>query len=203
MNTWKQQQKNANETEYATWTHPNQKIVRQIDYILVNQRYRNCVTNCKSIRKWYANPNLEGQQHNVTRLDFQLSLAKRGARYVGKSDKRILNYDLKELRQDPNKLLEYLDNNKKEHEEALTIEGLSANDAINKMDKYMCETVQKVYPLKKDTRKDPNADRYTTYLNKKWGSPEELKAEQEITQAIDYHKKKSANNTKKNSQNGI
>ena len=39
MNTWKQQAQTKNNDEYVTWPHPNGNTKRQIDYILVNQRY--------------------------------------------------------------------------------------------------------------------------------------------------------------------
>ena len=55
-------------------------------------------TKFRSISKKHADPNLAGLQRNVTRLDFQPSLAKRGTTYVGKGDKRILHHDLMELR---------------------------------------------------------------------------------------------------------
>ena len=49
MNTWKQQAQTKNNDEYVTWSHPNGNTKRQIDYILVNQRYRNFVNNCMSM----------------------------------------------------------------------------------------------------------------------------------------------------------
>ena len=42
--TWYQQKKGAQHT----WTAPNGKSKNQIDYILINKRYRNNVTNAKS-----------------------------------------------------------------------------------------------------------------------------------------------------------
>ena len=44
MNTWFEQKRSAR----YTWTSPNGEIRNQIDFVLVNQRYRNSITNAKS-----------------------------------------------------------------------------------------------------------------------------------------------------------
>ena len=70
MNTWYEQKKSARHT----WTGPNGRVKSQIDYILVNKRYRNNITNAKS------RPGADcGSDHNpvVCKLRIKLRIKKK------------------------------------------------------------------------------------------------------------------------------
>ena len=54
MNTWRRNpgQTMHDHIEAATWTSPDGKTNRQIDYILVNQKYRNWVRKAHTLHNW-------------------------------------------------------------------------------------------------------------------------------------------------------
>ena len=58
-----------------TWTSLNNKIHRQIDYILINQRFRNCVRKAQTIDGWQANMQ-QDKQHKAIYMQICLKLAK-------------------------------------------------------------------------------------------------------------------------------
>ena len=146
MNTWKEQSTTKDNTQYVTWTHPNKVVKRQIDYILVNDRFRNCVRNCRSDRNWYANPNNIGQQHNAIILQFQLRFQQKST-IRAKNDKYALtSYNIQNLRDHPERLQQYLEREKQELTNKLDTKGLSSDQIITKVEKVMVETLEKLYP---------------------------------------------------------
>ena len=97
MNTWKRPQLNMQEKtqlkwrtekrnirrnttkihkqKAITWTSLNNKIHRQIDYTLINQRFRNNVKSAQTIDGWQANMQ-QDKQHKAICMQICLKLAK-------------------------------------------------------------------------------------------------------------------------------
>ena len=55
-----------------TWTHPTGMTERQIDYIMINNKYRNTVRRAWAIHGWQGNT--EQRQHAVICMDITLNL---------------------------------------------------------------------------------------------------------------------------------
>ena len=81
---WKQQPEKTDKTQWeeqnrekylTTWTSPNGKTNRQIDYIMINAKYRNIVRKAQSNIYWHANAN-QNQQHRVQTMQLYYNAAK-------------------------------------------------------------------------------------------------------------------------------
>jgi len=59
----------------STWARINNKIKRQIDYIMINRRIRNCVKTTQTITGWKANMH-QTQQQNVLYMRLCVKLVK-------------------------------------------------------------------------------------------------------------------------------
>ena len=82
------------------WTSTGGKTQRQIDYLMVNQKYRNAIRKAQIIPGWQAN--MAQQQHGVVQMDICLKLMKT-TKITRETGKRI-KYDIQELRQEPQKI---------------------------------------------------------------------------------------------------
>ena len=76
----------------------------EIDYIMVNQKYRNCVRKAHVIQKLNRNPERQRQQAAV-KLEICLHLKKQYFTTPKQDTGNEVEYDLKKLRAEP-KLLE-------------------------------------------------------------------------------------------------
>ena len=77
MNTWRENGKNGKgdgERDYTTWTSPDGKTRRQIDYIMVRKEHQNAVNECQTIRGWRGNYNQQ-RQHAVVGAKINMSWA--------------------------------------------------------------------------------------------------------------------------------
>ena len=153
-NTWYQQQKRTDNTEYVTWTHPNGAIKRQIDYILINKRYQNCVRNCYSMRNWTANPNLVGQQHNPVLLKIQLR-KQNNAKKLAEKQKEKNNYspyNIPLFRQQPERLRTHIETKKCQIQQIFDISNLNSDNAIKKIENNITEMLCEIYPKTEKVR---------------------------------------------------
>jgi len=57
----------------TTWISPDGETHRQIDYIVINHKYRNTVTKAWTIPGWRANP-MRQRQHSVICMTIALEL---------------------------------------------------------------------------------------------------------------------------------
>ena len=60
----------------ATWTSPDGKTARQIDYLAINHRYRNTVRKSQAIQGWKSNM-AQQKQHEVIQMNICLILLQR------------------------------------------------------------------------------------------------------------------------------
>ena len=68
---WEEQNR---EKYLTTWTSPGGKTNRQIDYIVINAKYRNIVRKAQSNIYWHANAN-QNQQHRVRTMQLYYNAA--------------------------------------------------------------------------------------------------------------------------------
>ena len=75
-NTWGRQPKNKTQdpTDVATWTHPEGTIKRQIDYIMANRKFRNCVRKTHVVHG--RRRKLDQRKHAAVRLGICRRLTK-------------------------------------------------------------------------------------------------------------------------------
>ena len=148
-----QDKKNA----YVTWKHPNKTtdINRQIDYILINQRYRNNVTYTGPIHNWTCNPNNVNQQHIAVIMKITLANKDIGKDKIRIEEKRIEDqkklcpYDKNEFRNDPMKLRKYLLDNEKEILERIhSCKSNEPDELIKNIDTTQTDILTHLYPYK-------------------------------------------------------
>jgi len=94
-----------------TWTHPTGMTARQIDYIMINNKYRNTVKRAWAIHGWQGNMEQQ-RQHAVIRMDITLNLMKKYHQKHKPESGTEIKYDIKQLRTTPEKCYTGLKNGK-------------------------------------------------------------------------------------------
>ena len=111
---WKQKQKNETKENWGketggkymtTWTSPDGNIRRQIDYIAINAKHRNVAKTAQINIYWHGNMD-QNQQHRVQTMQLYYSAAKKYKKPIPTVTGTRIKYDLKELREHPEKLTE-------------------------------------------------------------------------------------------------
>ena len=74
MNTWKRRhgQQQHYPLEAATWISPDGETYRRIDYILINQKYRNFIRETHALHNWRSDT--EQRQHAAIKMEICLHL---------------------------------------------------------------------------------------------------------------------------------
>jgi len=122
MNTWKrapltklekqqikqpldpiEQQKQTHKNKTHTWIHPTGHMARQIDYIMVNNRYRNTDRRAWAEQGRRGNMNQQ-RQRAVIQMDIVPKHMKGYHSAIPKEGGAIIQYDIQELRNAPHKL---------------------------------------------------------------------------------------------------
>ena len=171
---WKRQPENMDRAQWeeqnrekylTTWTSPDGKTSRQIDHIMINAKYRNMVRKAQSNIYWHANMN-QNQQHRVQTMKLYYNAAKKYKKPIPTETGKNLKYDIKELRENPEKLTKAY----QEHEKQNSSHNQQEHDWAEweiyqgKLGKLLEET----YPLKK---KDTEIVEPTwKTLMEKWGT---------------------------------
>lgn len=176
---WKRQPDNTDRTQWeeqnrekylTTWTSPGGKTNRQIDYIMINAKYRNMVRRAQSNIYWHANMN-QNQQHRVQTMQLYYNAAKKYKKPIPTETGKNLKYDVKELRENPAKLTTAYE----KHEKQNTSQNQQKHD-WTEWESYQTnlgKLLEETYPLKK---KDTEITEPTwTTLMEKWGTGEEKK----------------------------
>ena len=174
---WKQKAENMTKEEWeeenrnkylTTWTSPNGNTSRQIDYIMINAKQRNIVRRAQNNIYWRGNMN-QNQQHRVQTMQLYYSAAKKYKKPIPTETGTQIKYDLKELREYPEKLTEayrkYIEQKEEEMEKEHDWRGWKEYNQI--LRKLLVQT----YPLKEKQTKaiEPN----WILLMEKWGTGEE------------------------------
>ena len=75
MNTWRRQPRTAknDHADISARMLPTGTVKRRIDYIMDNQKFRNCVRQTHVIHEWRGNPDRE-RQHSAVRLEICIRL---------------------------------------------------------------------------------------------------------------------------------
>ena len=167
-----------------TWTHPNKTVKRQIDYILVSDRFRNCVRNCRSDRNWYANPNNIGQQRNAIILQFQLRFQQKSTIRAKNEKNTLTSYNVQNLRDHPERLQNFLERERQELTNKLDTKGLDSDQIITKVEEVMKKTLEVLYP-----KTEQSQDKRDRMFNKA-ATPEQQKQKTDLTERIAHHDKK-------------
>jgi len=130
MNTWKRPNLTKEEKQYIknpaqpgtteqkltkiqqqktiTWASLNNKINRQIDYILINQRFRNCIRKAQTITGWKANM-LQEKQHNVIYMQICVKLMRNYRKNAKPETGTEITYNIQDLRLYPEKLTKHME----------------------------------------------------------------------------------------------
>ena len=82
-----------------TWTHPNGKIERQIDYVLIDKKHKNWI---RKIDKTKDASNTSFYQHKMIICDIRQNLKKEDK--SSHRRKEHINFDLNEMRDDKIKI---------------------------------------------------------------------------------------------------
>merc|ERR1712114_18409 len=95
--TYEETLKQLQRQKAITWTSINNKIERQIDYVLINHRLRNSISKTQTIEGWRANMQ-KSNRRKVIHMQICITLAKnyRKTRH-GETGTKI-TYDIRELK---------------------------------------------------------------------------------------------------------
>jgi len=87
MKTWRRQTKQTKRepTNIETWINPRGTHNRKIEYIMVNQKYRNCARKAYVIQEWRRNQ--EQRQQAAVELEIFLLVTKQ---YYAKHGKKLV-----------------------------------------------------------------------------------------------------------------
>ena len=91
----------------STWTHPNGKIKRQIDYVLIEKNYKNWI---KKIDKTKNASNTSIYQHKMIICDIRQKLKKTDKASARR--KEHINFDIKKMREDKKKKIDLAEDEK-------------------------------------------------------------------------------------------
>ena len=86
----------------ATWAIQGGAERRQIDYIMINAKYRNAERTAQSNTHWRANTN-QNKQHRPQKMQLYYSAAKKYKTPTPTDTEKTLRYDIRELRLRPAK----------------------------------------------------------------------------------------------------
>jgi len=100
--TWRNKKQIGN-NNLNTWVIQNGQIQRQIDYIIINNRYRNMVTTTIEKQGWRGNMTQQ-RQHAVIKMDIKPRLARNYYKKIPPETGTYMKYDIKTLRLEPNKI---------------------------------------------------------------------------------------------------
>jgi len=90
-----------------TWESTDGKTTRQIDYLAINHRYRNAVRRAHAVKGWQANM-AQQKQNKVIQMDIRLKLMKYYKEDQPPETGLQIQYDIKKLREDPQKAERWL-----------------------------------------------------------------------------------------------
>ena len=98
MTTWKRQPKQTKHEpeDISTWIHPCRTVRRQIDYIMVNQKYRNCVRKAHVVQEFNGNPEQQ-RHHAAVKLEICLRIKKQYFATPKQDAGNEIEYGLKKL----------------------------------------------------------------------------------------------------------
>ena len=151
----------------TTWTSPDNKTARQIDYIMINHKYRNAIRKAYIVPGWRSNMGQQ-QQHGVPKMEICLRLMRKYKTKIPQETGTTIKYDIQELRKDPQKITRWINQRK----EPLQIQPQeTATQAWGKLSKYVQNALKENYPLQRTSRKLQEPE----WANqaKQWSTPEE------------------------------
>ena len=172
MNTWRTGkggeeggEGNDANADHTTWISPNGKIRRQIDYIIVRQRFQNSVHCCAAVKGWRGNYNQQ-RQHAVIRAKIKISWA---LNYLSRNNQQsrningTINYDKDALR-----------NNKKEMETWAEAEGqINISDDKKYDNEHIWNAIKTKLQKMITTKFPPNKNSNKRKKNEEWARDNE------------------------------
>jgi len=90
----------------TTWTSPNGQQQRQIDYIMINHKYRNTVSRAWAIQGWKGNAQQQ-RQHTVIRMDITPKLLQKYHQPNIRETGKYIQYGKEEMKLHPDKLAKW------------------------------------------------------------------------------------------------
>ena len=87
---------------------PEGKTSRQIDYMLINHRYRNAIRKAQATPGWQAN-RAQRKQHIVIHMDICIKLMKQYKKGNPEETGKHILYDIQDLRRDPRKITRWIE----------------------------------------------------------------------------------------------
>ena len=111
MKTWRRQPRQTKHEpeDISTLVRPCGAVKRQIDYITVNKKYRNCARKAYAIQEWRANQ--EQRHHAAVKLEICLHLKKQYCATPKQDTGNEVGYNLKHLSDEPTLLEQYCEKN--------------------------------------------------------------------------------------------
>lgn len=149
-----------------TWTSINNKINRQIDYIVINQRFRNCVKRAQTITGWEANMQQE-KQHNEIHMQLHLRLVKNYRKNAKPDTGTNITYNVQDLKLYPGKLKQHME--LKEKHTNTTKNCPKTKLASN--GKQITNALKKLYPYEEKTQQEKDND--WIMKQAEWSQPNE------------------------------
>ena len=154
MNTWRRNpgQTKHDPDEAITWISPNGKTLRQIDYILINQKYRNWVRRVFAEHSWRGNME-QNRQHSAIIMKIQV---RHKHNYFTKPPKKTgteIQYDIKHATKQPELLEQHFTNSQIhiEYENAKT-----TAENWGRAKQIIHGSLKQVFPVKE--KKQPKAN---------------------------------------------
>ena len=128
---------------YPHGAHPCGAIKRQIDYIMVNRKYRDCVRKAYAIPAWRANQEQQ-RHHDAIKMEIRIRLKKQYFETPKHGAGNEVEYNLKRLRAEPQLLEQHCKTNQIQFQYQSN-QGVATN--WGKMKKTTQDSLNQVYPI--------------------------------------------------------
>ena len=92
--------------DYTAWTSPDGRTRRQIDYIIVRERFQNAIRKCGAIKGWRGNYRQQ-RQHAVVKAEIQISWALQYIHKQRTNNTETIRYDRHALKHNTKALADW------------------------------------------------------------------------------------------------
>jgi len=168
-----------------TWTSPDGQTQRQIDYIMINNKYRNTVRKSWTAQHWRGNM-AQQRQHATIILEITLKMVRNYHKKSPPETGNRVKYDITSRREEPAKLEKW--HEKQEQQQNHQTPDIQSD--WGQLKKNIQQGLQECCPPTKKTKNTPRPDNLDpTILNAHWGEKEEKEQEKWQTEKEVCYKK--------------
>jgi len=122
----------------------HQQQDRQIDYVMINQRFRNSIRTAQSIPGWKANMH-QGEQQNAIYMQICLKLMKNYRKDCNPETGTKCPHNIHDIKPIPERLQQYMGLKQKTYE----YDNKTPHQNLQKMETQLQQALVKIYPNKK------------------------------------------------------